>query len=284
MKCVVAPARLDGRPVVVKALVSRASPWRFMLAHERAIHEALARAPSALPTIAVPRIAAEVPVDADLLVFERAPGDPLVTRRHDTRAQIAKAAWAALLDARRALHASSEALVCAADAAARAAPSPSDTAAMRRRWLEDPTSRGAWIVEGTARLGARGFLSAADASLVERALRAHPAVAFAHGDLLLRNVLRADDGRLSLVDWECAGAHHEAWDAATLWISAPEWVRNALREDHAGDAARAALLACVAFALAREIAYRRRVRARGVVDASLAADLADALRELGQAT
>ncbi len=66
----------------------------------------------------------------------------------------------------------------------------------------------------------------------------------------LRNALLDASGALALVDWECAGEHAEAWDAALLWVFAPDWVRERLAAGYGSEgASRAAFLACVAFAL-----------------------------------
>ena len=121
-------------------------------------------------------------------------------------------------------------------------PPPRVRAQLRARLLEDPTAP-TWIADGAARCGL-------PARVVD-AIRALP-VAFAHGDLLLRNVVAdADGGELGFVDWECAGPYPAGWDRALLWTQL-------------GPASRAHLAAppaLCAFALAREIRFLHAFRA-----------------------
>jgi hypothetical protein len=209
--------------------------------------------PPLLGGVRVPRLVAAS--DA-LLVLERMPGQPLAPRRHDSRIErIEPSTWAALLLAREALRRWSPVGLTLPP------PGGPATALMRRRMLEDPSAPVAWIAEGIGCLHSAGLLDDREAETMCRALASHPATCFSHGDLLLRNVLREPSGGLALVDWECAGLHAEAWDAALLWVFAPSWARERLAADHsASGASRAAFLACVAFALTREMFYRRRRR------------------------
>lgn len=46
-----------------------------------------------------------------------------------------------------------------------------------------------------------------------------PAMAFCHGDITARNVLRAASGAPVLIDWEWAGLYPRGWDLAFLWFS-----------------------------------------------------------------
>jgi thiamine kinase-like enzyme len=118
------------------------------------------------------------------------------------------------------------------------------------------------------------------------AVRGCPALAFAHGDLLLRNLVR-DGGDVAWIDWECAGAHPRDWDLALLWVGLPADVRPrveaVVRDDASSTGRWAAFLAGVAFALAREIKFRvfsfRRPRTDAVV-ARLEDTLADVLARL----
>jgi hypothetical protein len=152
---------------------------------------------------------------------------------------------------------------------------------MRKRILEDPSAPVAWIVEGIDSLRSAGLLEELDAATMSGAIAAHAVTSFSHGDLLPRNVLRDGPGSLALVDWECAGEHAEAWDAALLWVFAPSWARERLAQGHsASRASRAAFLACVAFALTREMFYRNRRAAEDPVTRRLSRDRASVLAEL----
>src|SRR5262249_25627226 len=130
------------------------------------------------------------------------------------------------------------------------APSETDRKAMRDRLLEDPS--GPWIAEGLRECAKRGMI---DEALAEKLARDVGATTFAHGDLLLRNIVRHGDA-LAIVDWECAGMHAEGWDAALLSVFAPADVRRELSRDLDPRSLRA----CFVFALLREIAFRRSKR------------------------
>jgi hypothetical protein len=275
IKCVVVPATVGDRRVVVKAVFQVASVWRWYLARERAVYEMFDRDPPSLGAVRVPRLVAG---GSDVLVVEQMPGEPLARQRHDVRiARIDAATWEALLVARARLRAWPM-----ASALGRAPPpDPASVATMRRRLLEDPSAGVGWIVAGIDRLRARALLDDGDAERMQRALAEHPATCFSHGDLLLRNVL-SDAGGLALVDWECAGEHAEAWDAALLWAFAPAFARRQLEAEYAGDrGAWRAFLSCVAFALCREAFYRARPR-RGQdrVESRLLRDRAEILSAL----
>jgi hypothetical protein len=291
VKCVVVPATLEGQPVVVKAVFGSSSLWRFYLDHERAVYELFARVgPPPIEPVRVPRLLAAVP--GELLVLERMPGDPVARTRHSSREVVPDtrgrdAIWETLLHARARLGSWAARL----DPTAARRPTASHVAQMRRRLLEDPFTIGgperapdtprsrrwsvpkrtdpasnpfaasSWIARGVERLRTLGMVAEADARRMLDALDAHPATCFSHGDLLLRNVLVDAEGSMSIVDWECAGEHLEAWDAALLWVFAPAWARRRLEAEHAHPGARQrAFLACVAFALTREAFHHTRRR------------------------
>jgi hypothetical protein len=273
IKCVVVPATLGGRPLVVKALFRAPAVWRWYLQRERAVLELFARVAPPLGSVRVPRLLA---ASDDLLVLERMPGEPLAARRHDARIRgVDPSTWEALLAAREGLRRWSP------RGLAVPAPDGEATALMRRRVLEDPSAPLAWIVEGIDFLRTAGLLEELDAAAMSRALASHGTTSFSHGDLLPRNVLRDGTGALALVDWECAGEHADAWDAALLWVFAPSWARERLAQDHsASGASRAAFLACVGFALTREMFYRNRRGAEDPVARRLSRERASTLAEL----
>jgi len=135
-------------------------------------------------------------------------------------------------------------ITCAVDVK----PSRADVDAMRARLLEDPTSPTGWISSGLVACAKRGLL---DAEIAERLAKDVKGAAFQHGDLLLRNVMRDSQG-LAVIDWECAGAHAEGWDAALLSVFAPTWAREELADGCDAASSRA----CFVFALLREIVFR----------------------------
>jgi thiamine kinase-like enzyme len=104
-------------------------------------------------------------------------------------------------------------------------------------------------------------------------------VTFGHGDLMPRNLIQTGDGQLALVDWECAGPHPAPWDRALLWVNAP-----AARDTLEVEAGTVAFWVCVAFALCRELKFRRRVsdaRPEDPVARRLHEELAAVLSRLG---
>jgi hypothetical protein len=132
-------------------------------------------------------------------------------------------------------------------------PDVTGQAVLSRRLLEDPWDPE-WVLRGVATLGRRGLLSRSDAERVSRALGDATTSSFCHGDLLPRNVLSGPGGELAVVDWECAGAHPTGWDAALLYAFAPDWVCSRLLTLGAD---RTRMLALAAFAVGRELSYRR---------------------------
>ena len=263
VKCVLVPCAVRGRAAIVKKLYGPDAPWRWYLAREIALGRAFARDP---PPVRVPRLLAG---DAarGLVVMERLSGRPLGAVRHDPRGRAVASdeAWRTLLELRCAIAAwSPPATITSAPA-----PDAATRAEMRARLLEDPSAPLAWAADGLARCAALGLLDARDAARLTHAIDADGA-RFQHGDLLLRNVVCDREGALAVVDWECAGPHPRAWDAALLSVWAPRWAREALRAEHAAEA----FDACAAFALARELAFRRSRGASDPVSARLRADLA----------
>jgi hypothetical protein len=239
---------VEGRAVFVKQLARRDTLWRWYFDRELELYRRFA---VEAPPVSVPRLLAADEA-LGVLALEDG-GSPLATRRRHGDA----------LDG-RSLDALSQ--ICSAIGAWRrglaiasgVAPSAADVRVMRRRLLEDPSAPLAWVSEGVQRCGELGFFDEAAVALLQQALRDHPAIAFAHGDLLPRNLLRAAD-RVLVVDWECAGPHLEGWDVALLWVNVPP-LRPRLEATAAGRvvAAQRALWACAAFALGRELKFRAR--------------------------
>lgn len=95
---------------------------------------------------------------------------------------------------------------------------------------------------------------------MERALENAPAIAFCHGDLLLRNVLWQRDD-VTLLDWECGGPYPLDWDRGLLWATVTDEDRHLVEERvrRADPTGRrwAGFLAAGLFALARELQYCR---------------------------
>jgi hypothetical protein len=65
-----------------------------------------------------------------------------------------------------------------------------------------------------------GLLSSAEASALSTVFATDPpGIAFGHGDITARNVLRSPCGAPVLIDWEWAGLYPRQWDLAFLWFS-----------------------------------------------------------------
>jgi hypothetical protein len=187
------------------------------------------------------------------MILEPMPGAPLVATGRRARAAAPAAVHAA----------------CARLAAWDAALAPRDPpprGTLRDGLLEDPTAPVEWIIDGLGRCARLGLLAADAAACARAAIEADPRVAFSHGDLLPRHIF-VDGARVSFVDWECAGAHAHAWDAALLAANLPPAARPAAHGR--------TYLATLVFALARELKFRR-----GRPAPDVAADLAAVAREL----
>lgn len=243
VKCLLVAGHLDGRPVVLKHLARDLPPWRWYFERERALLTALRSAPAPVRTPAL--------LDAgdDWLLVERIDGTTMARGRvaHDLDAAQVRAA----LDASLRWGESTVPLP-------RDLPDAASLAEIRSRLLEDPSAPLDWCTEGLARGVDLGLVSGDIASRAIDALRAHPLTRRSHGDLLPRNVIATPDGA-TLVDLECAGPHPEAWDHALLWANVAPALRPAV-EAHFGvadDARGRAFLACVAFALVRELKFAR---------------------------
>lgn len=261
IKSVLVPCTLDGVDVIVKHLFDDGPAWSWYARRELRVLEALAVHDARPLGFRVPRALAS---GEAIVVMERLPGRPVAARRHALRPPPAR--WDALLACVRSIRSWPAGASVVRALADLDHPDGARERMMRQRVLEDPSRPIDWIVEGLARVGAPHREQA------RAALVAHPVARFQHGDLLLRNVL--DDGEmLGLVDWECAGLHAEAWDAALLWPWAPDPIREALAFER--EPARSAFFACVVFAISRELFYRRR-KGEDAVTARLRDDLSRA--------
>jgi hypothetical protein len=239
---------LAGRPVFAKQLRRPDDPLaRYYFERELAMHERFAATPPSFP------VAKLVAADrgAGVLVLQRLAGAPLAVRRRasGTSGALGPRTVEALLAMLGRL---------AAYGAWSQAPRP-DTAvrnAMRARLLEDPDDPRGFMLDGIARARKLGILSE-DAAARAAATLSSPElpVAFAHGDLLLRNVM-ADGDHLTFVDWECAGVYPRVWDPALLWVSLPDELRPLVMAAIA-PTERPAFLGALLFALAREVKFRR---------------------------
>ncbi len=257
---------VDGLPVIAKRVARPNAVWSWYLAREIAIYRAFAASP---PPFRVPRFVA---ADAELLVVERLPGAPLATRRRPMLDldEPALRGFLALRDqlAGYAIAIDGPGFSPGGSAAEERRglidlpPSRAVRTPLRERLLEDPTDPS-WIRDGLARAARRELIAPAVATRLADAI--DPALAFCHGDLLLRNAL--PDG---LVDWECAGHYARDWDLALLWTQLAPPSRARL-EALAGPA----LVPLAGFALVREIRF---AQAYGRDGADLRAELAALLR------
>ena len=247
LKSIVLAGDSERGPVLCKKLVHEDPVWRWYFARELELFQRFATEP---PPIRAARLLASDPARS-LLLVEELPGPPLTRQR-----RLDDAPGEAAVDAAMAICERLARWERGLELAPRDPPPPRARRAMRARLLEDPSEALGWVREGIA----RGVMLGLCDDLLSRAMLAaldrHPRVAFAHGDLLPRNLLRVEGG-LVPVDWECAGAHPVGWDRALLWANLPA-ARARLESSVAGDpAARAAFWACVGFALVRELKFRR---------------------------
>jgi hypothetical protein len=268
LKSLVIAGDSDSGPVLCKKLVHADPLWRWYFARELELCRRFTEEP---PPLRVARLIASDPARA-LLIVEELPGPPLARLRR--AAALDAALLAPVVDLCLRLGAWERGL-----ALAPAAPPPAAARhAMRARLLEDPSAPVTWVCDGIERGVALGLCDAELAAAMLAAIEAHPRTAFAHGDLLPRNLLRVDGG-LAPVDWECAGSHLEGWDRALLWANLPA-ARARLEATVTGDgAARAAFWACAGFSLVRELKFRR-ARPGAPRTAELRAELERVRREL----
>jgi len=243
IKCLLLPARLGSTDVMVKFVTAKAPLWRWYLAREAGVYGG-GLVPS--ESFAVPRLhfASE-----RVLVTDRANGKPMATTRHHEGKGVDDHAWHQLHAALRAVPATAPAFVPSVMR------SPESTAMMRKRLLEDPDMPVAWVTEGFDRAADLAILTREQASDLRAVIEADAQTEWSHGDLLLRNIIRApssSNSQLTLVDWECAGHYVRGWDAALVWTFAPAWLRTKLEEEDPTPRFRA----LIAFALIREIAFR----------------------------
>ncbi len=265
--------RFEGAPAVAKCVTHEDPLWHWYFARELALYRSFTREP---PPVRAPRLLFAEP-RAALLVLERLEGPALAVRRF-TDATLDDAPTAALLArdlrALRRFEAGCEAAPGALPDALRAR--------FRARLLEDPTSPLAWVRDGLALCARDGVLTDAARDRVGELLAGAETTCFAHGDLLLRNVVR-HEGALAFVDWECAGRYLAHWDAALAWVGLGPAGRAHFERAFFDEApVPAVFVACVAFALARELRLQRVIfRTAGSARAlSLENDLRAALDRL----
>jgi aminoglycoside phosphotransferase (APT) family kinase protein len=107
----------------------------------------------------------------------------------------------------------------------------------RRRWM-----RRLNTVRRLARATRLGLLDAPEAEALTAVARLHHRrLRFAHGDLVVRNVLRHRDG-LALIDWEWAGLYPAGYDEALLWFSLQDLEGGRARVEQAATVDEAAFL------------------------------------------
>ena len=240
---------VGGAPVLAKRLLKPNPVWAWYQEREIAMYRALAEKPSG---VRMPRLIA---ASRDVLVIERLDGEPLATKRRP-RAALPIRTIAAILT----IH---EQLASWSGRVPDIQPSALVRAQLRERLLEDPTEPVDWVRGGILRCGRRGLIEDKVAQRIADALGEHAPVSFAHGDLLLRNVIAAEDDDLALVDWECAGRHVRDWDLALLWTQLAPLARGFI-EDAVRDSSRRwrAFLGLVVFALCREVRFLQAFNAK----------------------
>jgi len=234
---------VDGAPVFAKRLLRPDPVWEWYFAREVAMYRELDAHP---PGVRVPRFVA---ADHRVLVIERLPGEPLAIRRrpfvHMSQPDVAR------IVALRA------ALARWAGRIADRPPPPRVRSQLRSRLLEDPTAPVEWIRAGLRVSVRRGAISNDRAERLDDAIVAHCPVAFGHGDLLLRNMIRVDSQTIGLVDWECAGPHVHDWDLALLWTQLALESRPHLDAMIEAGPRTTAFRALCVFALLRELRFEQ---------------------------
>lgn len=228
-KSIVTPGLWRGRPAIAKRPRNDSPVWRWYFERELAVYRAFTATP---PLVRVPAL---FHASDDALVIERIEGVPLATTRSP-----AVPLPAGLLEALDAVAAYRGEL-----------PATAPPPGFRARMLEDPTAPREWVLDGISRSVRLGYLGPHDGARLAAAIYAADIAPFAHGDALLRNVLPGP----VLVDWECAGPYVAGWDHALLWTQLDEPGRQRVEAEHGP-----ALLALAAFALCREIHFKRAFR------------------------
>jgi hypothetical protein len=239
----------DGREVVAKVLSNPAPHWRWYLSWEIALYGVFHSQP---PPVRVPALLA-ADAEQGVLVLEHCRGR-LLSHGRNAAARVGprtiETLTAGLLDlsqwphAPRAPGGAEGALDGDRGPRARALPNPRDTVAWLGRCVDRWRERGLLEAETCARLGRR--------------LARPVELGFAHGDLLLRNVIEEQTG-LALVDWEFAGKYPFGWDLGLLWVGLGAAQRSALERiiDVLPLARGEQVRLCALLAAARELEVRR---------------------------
>jgi hypothetical protein len=237
-----------GRKVVAKVLSNPSLHWRWYLSWETALYRVFDRRP---PPVRVPAfIAADAP--RGVLVLEHCCGR-LLSHGRNAAARVGfetiEALAAALLDLSRWRH---------APPAAGAEGSLESDRGPRARPLPDPRDIVAWLQRCAARWSERGLLEHGTCEALRLRLARPLELAFAHGDLLLRNVIE-QRASLAFVDWEFAGRYPFGWDLGVLWVGLSARQRDTLDRIIDGlPAARSEQVRlCALLAAARELEVRR---------------------------
>jgi len=247
-KSVLVRGVVDGIPAVAK-LVRSPRPdraWTYYLANEIAVLQSFA---ATSPPLHVPQLLA---YSNEVLVREWLEAAPLSRTRHPsvTLGDLLAPLVTGLSQLER-----YRATVLTPTAAQRRH--------MRDSLLEDPAD-ASWCAAALHSAEVEGIVPGGTTARLEPAL-GRLAVRFAHGDMLLRNVL--NDG--SVVDWECAGFHPSGWDHALLATQLVIEERGILENGMSSEQR-----ALIVVALCREVW----IRARHGDATALNRELAQALR------
>ena len=231
-KCELLRGVTGAGPVFAKRLLDTGALWQRLFAREIESYELFALTP---PPVRVPRLVA-ADATQKLLIVEAVDGLPLATERYP-----------ASEPARNHLRS----VIAAADALP--------------RWrLPRKPDVSEWYMRRIRRAARkRDFLPPRDAdALLAVARQAGMNAEFAHGDLLLTNVLACPE--IVLIDWEFAGEYVAGWDLALLWtICQDHSAARSLIEEHVAAwpvERRRGFLLNQAVAVAREIRIHRRAK------------------------
>jgi hypothetical protein len=282
IKCVLVPARIGAEPVMIKSVFAKAPLWRWYLAREAELYRSF-EASGGLPVpVRAPRLYAATD---SLMVRSRFVGRELATKRHEVMKD--DESW-------RDVHALLGSIAAITIEPPKLARDEVSSQMMRHRLLEDPDDPVGWVVDGFIRAVALEIVTPDEATTLRQAIEADandpstaPSMTFAHGDLLLRNIIRdrgdrsdrserSATGALSLIDWECAGIYLKGWDAALVSVWSPSWFQELLKKEDPSPR----FAALRAWALIREINYRLKRPASDAITLRLKAALTETLKSL----
>ena len=244
-KCELLRGVTQAGPVFAKRLIETGTLWQRLFAREIENYELFELTP---PPVRVPRLVAADPTQK-LLIIEAVDGLPLATDRYPA----SEPARNHLLS-----------VIATADVLGRWRKAPGSTREQERGDVTLPGEPDVteWYVDRIRRAAGEGdFLPPREADALLAVARQGGVIGeFAHGDLLLTNVLAGPE--IVLIDWEYGGEFIAGWDLAVLWtICQDHSSARSLIEEHVAAwpvERRQGFLLNQAVAVEREIRIHRR--------------------------